>query len=122
MKNPLRDAQVRKNDEFYTPYEPIKDEVKHYCNCFKDKVVYCNCDNPYESNFVKFFKKNFKKLGLKKLIASYYNKDVKRSLFCKSKSYAGYTIIDDTNYSKDITLIKFTGNGDFRSRECISLF
>lgn len=122
MKNPLYEAKIRKDNEFYTPYEIIKNEVKHYREQFKDKVVYCNCDNPYESNFVKFFKKNFKRLGLKKLIASYYNNDVKRSLFCKSKVYAGYMIIDDTNYSKDIVLKKFTGNGDFRSYECISLF
>lgn len=69
----LHQAKKAKNDEFYTQYEDIEKEMVHYKEQFKGKVVYCNCDNPYESNFVKYFKDNFKTLGLKKLIATGYN-------------------------------------------------
>ena len=69
----LHRAKREKNDEFWTLYEDIEKEMVHYKEQFKGKVVYCNCDNPYESNFVKYFKDNFKTLGLKKLIATGYN-------------------------------------------------
>lgn len=69
----LHQAKKAKNDEFYTLREDIEKEMVHYKEQFKGKVVYCNCDNPYESNFVKYFKDNFKTLGLKKLIATGYN-------------------------------------------------
>lgn len=117
----LSRARVNINDEYYTLYDSIKEEIKHYKGQFKNKVVYCPCDNPLKSNFFKLFKKNFKKLGLKKLIASYYNGDVKKSLFGKTNAYAGYSIVDSTNYYKDTIIHRLQGNGDFRSQECISM-
>ena len=70
--NSLNLAKKLKFDEFYTQLQDIENELQYYTEFFKDKVVYCNCDNPYESNFVKYFVENFNKLGLKKLIATYY--------------------------------------------------
>ncbi|MHB9034465.1 MAG: adenine-specific methyltransferase EcoRI family protein [Anaerolineae bacterium] len=65
-------AQKRKADEFYTQLPEIEAEMRHYKEHFKDKVVLCNCDDPYESNFFKYFAMNFNYLGLKKLIATCY--------------------------------------------------
>ncbi|MDR3363999.1 MAG: adenine-specific methyltransferase EcoRI family protein, partial [Clostridiales Family XIII bacterium] len=61
-----------KTDEFYTQLPLIENELKHYKAFFKDKVVFCNCDDPFESNFFKYFAMNFNPLGLKKLIATCY--------------------------------------------------
>lgn len=68
----LNKANKAKNDEFYTQLADIESELKHYRNHFKDKVVFCNCDDPFESNFFKYFAMNFNYLGLKKLIATCY--------------------------------------------------
>ena len=69
----LHKAGVVKNDEFYTRLEDIENELKHYKNQFRGKVVYCNCDDPFESNFFKYFASNFNSLKLKKLIATSYS-------------------------------------------------
>ena len=69
----LINAKKAKNDEFWTLYEDIEKEMVYYKDFFKGKIVYCNCDNPRESNFFKYFVDNFKELGLKKLIATGYN-------------------------------------------------
>lgn len=69
----LHKAKKAKNDEFYTRYEDIEKEMAYYPEVFRGKVVYCNCDNPNESNFFKFFVNNFERLGLKKVIATGYN-------------------------------------------------
>jgi len=68
----LHKAIVNKKDEFYTQLVDIELELKHYRKHFKDKVVFCNCDDPYESNFFKYFAMNFNYLGLKKLVATCY--------------------------------------------------
>lgn len=68
----LRNANREKKDEFYTQLSDIEKELKHYKEQFKDKVVYCNADDPFESNFFKYFASNFNSLGLKKLIATSY--------------------------------------------------
>ena len=68
----LGNAKKGKNDEFYTQLPDIEAELKHYRKHFRDKVVLCNCDDPYESNFFKYFAMNFNYLGLKKLIATCY--------------------------------------------------
>lgn len=68
----LGKAKDAKKDEFYTQLEDIELEMKHYKNHFKGKTVFCNCDDPYESNFFKYFAMNFNFLGLKKLIATCY--------------------------------------------------
>ena len=66
----LHRAKKAKNDEFYTMLSDIENELAHYREHFKGKVVYCNCDDPRWSNFVKYFSMNFEFLGLKKLIAT----------------------------------------------------
>lgn len=69
----LRKASKTKNDEFYTQLKDIENELKHYKDQLKDKVIFCNCDDPFESNFFKYFAMNFKALGLKKLITTCYD-------------------------------------------------
>lgn len=68
----LHKAKKAKNDEFYTCLADIENELRHYKAHFKDKIVYCNCDDPYESNFLQYFLLNFRRLGLKKLITTGY--------------------------------------------------
>lgn len=68
----LHRAAKVKNDEFYTRLADIEKELKHYKSQFRGKVVYCNCDDPFESNFFKYFAGNFNALGLKRLIATSY--------------------------------------------------
>lgn len=70
----LHKANKAKKDEFYTQLIDIEKELKHYKEQFRDKIVYCNCDDPFESNFFKYFAGNFKALNLKKLIATSYIK------------------------------------------------
>lgn len=69
----LEQAKDAKKDEFYTQLSDIEKELVHYREYFRDKVVFCNCDDPYESNFFKYFALNFNALGLKKLIATCYD-------------------------------------------------
>jgi hypothetical protein len=61
----LRKASKAKKDEFYTQLVDIEKELRHYKDKFRGKVVYCNCDDPFESNFFKYFASNFNTLGLK---------------------------------------------------------
>lgn len=68
----LGKAKMQKKDEFYTQLSDIENELRHYKRHFKDKIVFCNCDDPYESNFFKYFAMNFNALGLKKLITTCY--------------------------------------------------
>ncbi|ANO47981.1 adenine-specific methyltransferase EcoRI family protein [Flavobacterium columnare] len=121
----LQQAKKSKSDEFYTQLSDIESELQHYKNHFKNKVVYCNCDDPRISNFFKYFALNFKSLGLKKLIASCY-KEQKMDLFNSSQTengyfyeYTGTDTENSTPTSKDITY--FNSNGDFRSSESIEL-
>ena len=66
----LRQADRAKQDEFYTQLADIENELKHYKEQLSGKIIFCNCDDPYESNFFKYFAMNFKIIGLKKLIAT----------------------------------------------------
>ena len=68
----LHDSARNKQDEFYTQLSLIENELKHYKAHFQGKVVFCNCDDPFESNFFKYFAMNFNSLGLKKLIVTCY--------------------------------------------------
>lgn len=72
----LTNAKKAKNDEFYTQYQDIQKEISAYIeydpDVFRDKVVYCNCDDPYASNFFRYFVLNFNILGLKQLITTSY--------------------------------------------------
>lgn len=69
----LSAAKTAKKDEFYTQLTDIERELQHYWPHFRNKVVLCNCDDPYESNFFKYFALRFNQLGLKKLICTCYN-------------------------------------------------
>src|SRR6266536_4608073 len=78
LNRSLHAAKAAKQDEFYTQYVDIQKEVEAYLesdpNTFRGKVVYCNCDDPFESNFFKYFAANFNALKLKKLITTSYVK------------------------------------------------
>lgn len=111
LKTNLEEAKKNKNDEFYTQITDIEKELKHYKAYFKNKVVLCNCDDPEWSNFWKYFEMNFKHLGLKKLIGTYYDKNHKPTYKILTKEGGGSSI--------EKTLMQ--GNGDFRSDECIQL-
>jgi hypothetical protein len=76
-KENLSKARSNKNDEFYTRYVDIENEIQHYKDFLKNKIVYCNCDDFYISNFFKYFYNNFQELKLKKLITTSYNKEGK---------------------------------------------
>lgn len=69
----LRKANAKKNDEFYTRLTDIEKEMRYYKNYFKGKVILCNCDDPFESDFFKYFAMNFNYLELKKIIATCYS-------------------------------------------------
>lgn len=125
----LRQARKAKNDEFYTQLTTIEQEVMHYREYFKDKVVYCNCDDPRESNFFKYFSLNFERLGLKKLISSCY-KNQSRDLFSMHDvnekaiwlEYEGEKTGDSRVPTvENIGVNHFEGDGDFRSDEAIEL-
>ena len=81
----LQKAKGSKSDEFYTQLSDIESELQHYKDHFKDKVVFCNCDDPRISNFFKYFASNFKELGLKKLISACYKEQVRNRLKTKSR-------------------------------------
>jgi len=81
----LHQAKNAKKDEFYTQLTDIENELKHYRHHFKNKVVYCNCDDPRMSNFFHYFSYNFEDLGLKKLITTCYQNQ-NRDLFSQHDS------------------------------------
>jgi len=123
----LHKAKSNKKDEFYTQLSDIERELKHYKKHFKDKVVYCNCDDPRISNFFHYFSYNFEKLGLKKLITTCY-KNKQRDLFSQNDSqeaiYLEYEGDKNGNHIPDIEEIgvkPLNGDGDFRSAEAIEL-
>lgn len=108
----LTRARKAKNDEFYTRLCDVENELAHYTEHFKDKVVLCNCDDPTWSAFWKYFHINFSVLGLKKLIGTHYETE-------KPNSYAVvYEGGNDANTDAAET-IPLVGNGDFRSAECL---
>ena len=69
----LEKAKKNKADEFYTQMPDIEAEMLHYREHFRGKVIFCNCDDPFESNFFKYFAMNFNFLGRKKLVATCYS-------------------------------------------------
>ena len=107
----LTKAKKEKNDEFYTQYDDIENELKHYKDYFKDKIVYCNCDNPEWSNFWKYFELCFEHLGLKKLVSTHYEID-KPSYKLELEKIGGKLTKTKTPLLQ---------NGDFRSSECIEI-
>jgi len=141
----LHSARTAKTDEFYTQLVDIEKELKHYKDQFRGKVVYCNCDDPYESNFFKYFASNFNALGLKKLITTSYSGSPivggQLPLFqvAGSKGKQPFKIeikevpdtdkdgainLDDVKYllkHDKNTATPLKGSGDFRSDECKEL-
>jgi len=158
--NNLTNAKRAKNDEFYTQYNDIQKEIEAYLeyktDTFRGKAVYCNCDDPYESNFFRYFVLNFNKLGLRKLITTSYKPspiaNVELPLIFHGKKFEGE---NQTKGRPKITANKFiinevgdidgdgefnlqdiakqlkvnkhnewaplSGDGDFRSDECVEL-
>lgn len=148
--NDLKNANKNKNDEFYTSLDDIEKEMKYYKEYFKDKIVFCNCDDPYESNFFKYFALNFNSLGLKKLITTCYagspiiaeqlslfsvkgvvvNKTTEKNPYkieiteVPDSNNDGAVDLTDVEFlikNKKNTLTLLKGDGDFRSDECIKL-
>lgn len=142
----LHNPKKNKKDEFYTQLTDIQNELRHYKAHFKGKTVYCNCDDPYESNFFKYFALNFNQLGLKKLITTSYAgsliaqqelplTDSQKEINNKTPYKTEITQVQDMDGNgsidlKDIELIlkhnkntctKLKQGGDFRSAECIEL-
>ncbi|MBQ2321448.1 MAG: adenine-specific methyltransferase EcoRI family protein [Bacteroidales bacterium] len=122
--NLLHKAKASKSDEFYTLLEDINRELVHYKDLFCGKVVYCNCDNPRESNFFKYFFLNFKSLGLKSLIASYYVPSEPNLFSQMDAERGGYVVCTPSDVEKqisDLPIMFFKGDVDFRSDEALSL-
>jgi hypothetical protein len=127
LNKTLHIAKSSKKDEFYTQLSDIESELQHYQEHFQNKVVFCNCDDPRNSNFFKYFAYNFEKLGLKKLITTCY-KNQETDLFNEEKVenavFLEYT--GDKNGNKipdtiEIGIKPLKGDGDFRSKESIDL-
>lgn len=110
----LHAAKDAKNDEFYTRLEDINEEMNHYEDKFRGRVVFCNCDDPKWSNFWKYFHLNFEYLGLKKLITTHYESGEVQSYKIE------YTGGNDEDFEEG-TITPLEQNGDFRSDECIAL-
>lgn len=137
-------GRAEKDDEFYTRYEDIQEEMNHYETFFQNKTVLCNCDDPFESNFCKFFLKNFNYLGLKRLICTSYAASQVAGTQMTLCDEQGKPLIRGNGYVMDISEVsmangrgvsdddierlltskkrgvkKLKGDGDFRSEECI---
>lgn len=142
----LNAAKVAKKDEFYTQLSYIERELQHYWQHFRGKVVLCNCDDPYESNFFKYFALRFNQLGLKKLICTCYNgspvtgnelrihfpgfdEEPKKIAYkveiteVKDENGDGAVDLSDVRYllQNDKNVKSILKTGDFRSQECIEL-
>lgn len=145
----LGEAKKQKKDEFYTQLSDINAELRHYTQHFADKVVFCNCDDPYESNFFKYFSANFNALKLKRLIATCYAgspvagrqldlfEDEPKTPEGKRRIPHKIVINEVTDVNGDgridladvewlikndkNVLTRLKGDGDFRSAECVEL-
>jgi len=142
----LNNAKIAKKDEFYTQLTDIERELQHYWQHFRDKVVLCNCDDPYESNFFKYFALRFNQLGLKKLICTCYNgspvqgnelmidfgdfdDEPKKIAYkveiteVKDLNGDGAVDLSDVQYllKNDKNVLSTLKTGDFRDPECIEL-
>ena len=142
----LSAAKSAKKDEFYTQLTDIERELQHYWPHFRDKVVLCNCDDPYESNFFKYFALRFNQLGLKKLICTCYNgspvqgnelllhfegfdseptKIAYKVEITEVRDLNGDGAVDlsDVRYllQNDRNVLSTLKTGDFRDKECLEL-
>lgn len=123
----LHKAKKNERDEFYTQLSDIEKELRHYKEHFKNKIVYCNCDDPRVSNFFHYFSYNFEKLELKKLITTCY-KNQNMDLFSQNDSekaicleYQGDKNNNNVPDIEEIGVKHLNDDGDFRSQECIEL-
>jgi len=123
----LQKAKLNKKDEFYTQLVDIERELKNYKEHFKNKTVFCNCDDPWISNFFHYFSHNFEQLRLKRLITTCY-KSQNADLFSQNDSekaifleYTGDKNGDKIPNPEEIGIKHLKGDGDFRSKECIEL-
>ncbi len=117
LSNDFRQAKINKKDEFYTQLTDIEKELKYYKEYFKNKIIFCNCDDPKNSNFWNYFATNFEFLNLKKLISTHYEKEkisYKLEMFRDNSK-------DSKINKKKILKSKLLQNGDFRSLECIDI-
>jgi len=127
LNRTLHIAKSSKKDEFYTQLSDIESELKHYKEHFKNKVVFCNCDDPRVSNFFHYFSYNFENLGLKKLVTTCY-KNQEKDLFGLEESenavfleYTGDKNGNNIPDAEEIGVKPLKGDGDFRSKESIDL-
>ena len=109
----LHKAKTEKNDEFYTQFIDVEKEMMYYKQHFKNKIVFCNCDDPTYSAFWKYFHLNFSTLGLKKLISTHYDKT-------KPTYKMEYMGGNDNDIEVGVKT-PLEGNGDFRNQECLDL-
>ena len=109
----LHKAKEAKNDEFYTQLNDVSEELRHYKEHFKDKIIFCNCDDPTWSAFWRYFHLNFDHLGLKKLISTHYDRE-------KPTYKMEYTGGNDNDIEAGVKT-PLERNGDFRNQECIDL-
>ena len=109
----LKKAKVEKNDEFYTQLNDVSKELIHYKQHFKNKIVYCNCDNLIQSAFWEYFHLNFEELELKELISTHYDNN-------QSTYKMVYIGKNDSNIQIGIKT-NLQNNGDFRSQECLDI-
>lgn len=142
----INSARKAKKDEFYTQISDIEKELLHYWAHFRGKTVLCNCDDPYESNFFKYFALNFNQLGLKKLICTCYNGSPVQGTelitffkeFNEEPKKVAYKVeiteVKDMNgdgavdlsdvkilLQNDKNVMSLLETGDFRSKECVDL-
>lgn len=138
-KESMDNAKKNKSDEFYTQLCDIEKELCHYKEHFKNKIIFCNCDDPYESNFFKYFALNFNYLGLKKLICTCFDSspvgNQQLAIMPDSNPYLieiseivdenndGAVDLSDVEYllKNKKNVLKKLHSGDFRSKECIEL-
>jgi len=121
----LQKAKKSKSDEFYTQLCDIQSELQFYKTHFKNKVVFCNCDDPRMSNFFQYFSGNFEELGIKKILTSCYREQT-GDLFGEKNQEKGfffeYTNTDEEKIKlSSPEILPFEGDGDFRSPESIDL-
>ena len=119
----LHAAKRGKNDEFYTQLTDIEKELKHYKKHFEGKTVFCNCDDPNWSNFVKYFALKFDELKLKRVLSTHYGPS---QLSFMEPYTAPYMLeinkeVKNVEELNDLPRIPLEGDGDFRSDECIEL-
>lgn len=125
----LKRAQANKEDEFYTQISDVEKELKHYTNHFKGKHVFCNCDDPEESSFWRYFALNFKRLGLSRLTSTHYMEngqsyrlDIYKDVPEDAKNKPTFLTLEGSSIDLPLGYITdLEEDGDFRSDESIAI-